>query len=192
MNGEWRPVPGFPGYERNAIGQHRSLACAGGLRKTPRLCKPQKRRGYWTLSLRRGRSVCTVKVARAVLEYNVGPCPEGLEACHDNGDRSDDSLGNLYWGTHAQNMADRERHGTTARGPRCGPVKDADKYPRGQDSYNARLATVDVRAALQLMHAGFPPSTLSPALGVTLQRVSQIWRGKAWRHLPRPWLARAV
>jgi hypothetical protein len=51
-----------------------------------------------------------------VLETFVGPCPTGMECRHLNGDRSDNRLANLCWGTKVENAADRERHGTQPRG----------------------------------------------------------------------------
>jgi hypothetical protein len=41
-----------------------------------------------------------------------GPCPPGMEACHNNGDPTDNRLCNLRWDTHANNEADKIRHGT--------------------------------------------------------------------------------
>jgi hypothetical protein len=51
-------------------------------------------------------------VARLVLGGFVGPCPPGQEACHENGDRSDNRLTNLRWDTPSNNNLDKHRHGT--------------------------------------------------------------------------------
>lgn len=48
----------------------------------------------------------------AVLTAFVGPCPEGREAAHRNGDRRDNRLENLRWTTHTENIADKQRHGS--------------------------------------------------------------------------------
>lgn len=55
---------------------------------------------------RQSRSVHTL-----VLEAFVGPCPDGLEACHWDGDNTNNHLTNLRWDTHIANMADMTRHG---------------------------------------------------------------------------------
>lgn len=47
-----------------------------------------------------------------VLEAFAGPRPLGAEACHRNGNPSDNRLENLYWGSHADNMKDMTQHGT--------------------------------------------------------------------------------
>lgn len=58
-----------------------------------------------------------------VLLAFVGPRPEGMEACHNNGDCTDDSLGNVRWDTPVNNKADMKRHGTDLSGDRNGNAK---------------------------------------------------------------------
>ena len=57
-------------------------------------------------------------IHRLVLEAFVGPCPEGLECAHYDGDPSNNCVENLRWDSHAANCADRVRHGTEAIGER--------------------------------------------------------------------------
>lgn len=45
-----------------------------------------------------------------VLEVFVGPCPRGLESCHNNGIPDDNRDKNLRWDTHLSNMRDRKKH----------------------------------------------------------------------------------
>jgi hypothetical protein len=42
----------------------------------------------------------------------LGPCPEGLECCHWDGDPGNNRPGNLRWDTSSANLLDRQRHGT--------------------------------------------------------------------------------
>ena len=67
------------------------------------------------------------KVHRIVLLAFVGPCPRGMECRHLNGKAWDNRLENLAWGTHLENCADRDRHGTTAWGERIGVSKLTNK-----------------------------------------------------------------
>lgn len=53
----------------------------------------------------------TLSVYRLVLEAFVGPCPEGMVACHYNDIPDDNRLENLRWATHSDNMRDRVRNG---------------------------------------------------------------------------------
>jgi protein gp37 len=50
-------------------------------------------------------------VHRLVLTAFVRPAQPGEQACHRNGDPSDNRLSNLYWGTQQANWQDRIRHG---------------------------------------------------------------------------------
>lgn len=45
-------------------------------------------------------------VHRLVLQAFVGPCPEGFESCHNNGNAEDNKLSNLRWDSHSSNMRD--------------------------------------------------------------------------------------
>ena len=67
--------------------------------------------GYLRVSLvgRRKRSV-----HRFVLECFVGPCPDGMEGRHLDGDRTNNAISNLEWSDHKTNLQDRHRHGTYA------------------------------------------------------------------------------
>lgn len=47
-----------------------------------------------------------------VLTAFYGPCPEGMEGCHHDGDPLNNRLGNLRWDTHVGNVSDSIRHGT--------------------------------------------------------------------------------
>jgi hypothetical protein len=101
----WRPIPGWP-YEASSRGRIRSAARAQVLKRTP------DRDGYLHVTLSDGPTRRRyVHVARLVLEAFAGLPPAPLlEACHRNGKRRDCRPRNLYWGTRAQNRADRERH----------------------------------------------------------------------------------
>lgn len=52
------------------------------------------------------------KVARLVLETFVGPCPDGMECRHLDGNKLNDDLENLCWGTRYENIQDKVIHGT--------------------------------------------------------------------------------
>lgn len=48
---------------------------------------------------------------RLVLLTFVGPCPEGMEGCHNDGDKLNNRLSNLRWDTRSSNAKDRTAHG---------------------------------------------------------------------------------
>jgi hypothetical protein len=120
----WKPVVGYEGsYEVSDHGRVKSLARNihrrdrwGGLsgrRVTGMLRKPQVRNGYRYLTL-----LHTDRrfIHRLVLEAFVGPCPEGMEACHNDGNPANNQLENLRWDTRKANHADKRIHGTLVEG----------------------------------------------------------------------------
>lgn len=50
-------------------------------------------------------------IHQVVLEAFVGPRPPGMEACHNDGDKSNNALSNLRWDTKKANEFDAVRHG---------------------------------------------------------------------------------
>jgi hypothetical protein len=60
---------------------------------------------------------------RLILEAFVGPCPEGMEGCHKDGNPANNRLDNLRWDTPKSNWEDMTKHGTDTRGFRNGAAK---------------------------------------------------------------------
>lgn len=112
----WRPVPGYEGlYEASDHGRVRSLdrIDSRGNRALGRVLLPDVRpSGHLRVSLCRNGRVKRMWVHRLVLSIFVGPCPDGLEGCHDDGDPANNAVDNLRWDTKSANARDRQRHGT--------------------------------------------------------------------------------
>lgn len=82
-----------------------------------------------------------------------------MEACHNNGDCTDDSLGNLRWDTPTANKADMLRHGTRLTG---------ERHPK------ARLTDDDIGLVIEARRQGETLRAIAGVFGVTEARVSQI------------------
>lgn len=120
----WLPVPGFePYYEVSDQGRVRSYrprgaAARGGSASPvaePRLLIPQVQRqtGYPYVLLQREKVGHNRLVHRLVLEAFVGPPPaKDMQACHNDGTRTNNRLENLRWDTRSGNMKDKILHGT--------------------------------------------------------------------------------
>lgn len=118
----WAPIPGYEGaYEVSDRGNVRSLdrVTDRGRRWKGRVMTPSPmRNGYMTVTLWRDGRQRSRLVHRLVLDAFVGKAPEGHEALHANGDRGDNRLANLSWGTHSENQLDQVSHGTHHRASR--------------------------------------------------------------------------
>ena len=117
MNEIWAAVPDLLGkYEVSNAGRVRSLSCRvprgqGTYLLTGRVLRPSKAgKGYLKVQIG-GRSRY---VHRLVMEVFVGPCPAGMEVCHNNGDKTDNRLTNLRYDTSSNNNRDQAVHGTNA------------------------------------------------------------------------------
>lgn len=122
----YRTVPNFPDYRVGSDGsfwsrRHRRIPGGrdGQWRRSRK--RPNEKTGYYQVELYPGPVIRSLH--RLVLEIFVGPCPDGMECCHNDGNRSNNVLSNLRWDTKQANQADSERHGTRIRG---------DSHPRAK------------------------------------------------------------
>jgi hypothetical protein len=125
---EWQSVVGAElGYEVSTHGRVRSIdrivlsvSKSGKLVQTPhrgKLLNPVfNNYGYLTVWIRPPDQVCKrrrMQIHRLVTAAFVGPCPAGMEVCHNDGDRSNNHLWNLRYDTRSGNHLDKVRHGTS-------------------------------------------------------------------------------
>ncbi len=67
------------------------------------------RRVVWLWQDGRSRSP---QISRLILDAWVGPCPEGMECCHNDGNAMNNVFDNLRWDTHRSNIQDQIDQGT--------------------------------------------------------------------------------
>lgn len=125
---EWRPIPGYEGaYEVSSHGRVRSLPrmvnAGGGRKRRHPMTYLSIYRGdhYSKVRLKIDGSGSTKNVHSLVAEAFLGPRPDGMEVCHNNGDGHDNRVENLRWDSHQENQRDLVRHGAHAyaRRTRC-------------------------------------------------------------------------
>ena len=108
-------------------------------------------------------------VHRLVLEAFIGPCPDGMEGCHEDGDPTNNALTNLRWDTPKGNKADSFRHGTVAIGERHG---------------KAKLTAEIVRAIRDEFATGTVTQTeLAKKYGVSRGTIQFVIARKVWAHV---------
>lgn len=114
-------------------------------------------------------------VAVLVLEAFVGPCPEGMECCHYDDDRSNNRLNNLRWDTHANNVRDGYRNG--AKRSRI----------TGEQTSMSKLNNEMVIRARQLREESprlWTWDRLGLEFGVSRMTIKKAVERKTWRHIP--------
>lgn len=118
MSETWKPIPGHEGiYEVSDIGRVRSLdrVVARNRRVKGRvLVLNLKSNGYSQVELFSGGQGKWLMSHRLVLLAFAGPCPEGMEACHNDGDQTNNAPSNLRWDTRSANQMDCVAHGTNS------------------------------------------------------------------------------
>ena len=130
--------------------------------------KPSKTNGYlYVCMMESGRQV-NYWVHRLVLEAFVSPCPEKMECRHLDGDRLNNCLSNLKWGTKEENMMDRKMHGKNMNGP------------IGEKHGHAKLTNFDVLDILEAQKNGITQRSIARKYGIDQSTVSGIVRGKRW------------
>ena len=121
---EWATIKGWPGYEIGSNGLLRSWLKSPNEKSVPK--KPRiltggiNRYGYHRAVLCNGKKRQSILIHHLVLDTFVGERPRGYEARHKDGNCKNNHLSNLEWSTHHDNILDKIKHGTIARGERSG------------------------------------------------------------------------
>lgn len=174
----WKPIPGYGGhYEASSLGNirvkdriirkwHRSGKFCEQ-RYKGRLLRPAKcdKWGHMSVTLGVDGIDYSRRVHTLVLTAFVGPCPAGMEGCHNNGVANENRIENLRWDTHAANNADRKKHGT---------------YSLGADH---PMATITNEVAALIAADSRPTKEICQHFGVNKKMVYNIKSGKTWGHL---------
>jgi hypothetical protein len=171
---EWRPIPGFEGYEVSNQGRVRSWRVWGHVNSDPptepRNLKLQvDEAGYVTVNLWGTEATHPRKVHRLVYSAFKGSLVAGLVVRHLDGDPSNNTPENLSLGTTKENKADSIRHGTHAKGERHG---------------RAKLSESQVREIRALYAAGgITQKAIGRRFGIGQAQVSEIVRRTVWAHI---------
>lgn len=163
----WKPIPGYESrYEVSSRGRVRSndmvVPARNGktaLRRGRLLKLKRGGGGYLAVNLCDGENPPrTVAVHILVAAAFLGPRPEGMYVCHGDGDKRNNALCNLRYGTPKDNNEDAFRHGT--------------HYTQKLTEQDAR----DIRHCAGLIARG----TLAEVFGVSRAQVNRILSGRSW------------
>lgn len=175
---KWKPVPDREWLLVSNSGRVRTLTRTV-LRKNGRKYRVQGR----FLKIHRTKSGHSAMIAcrhdyfyvgRLVLLAFVGPCPEGMECCHNDGNPMNNRLDNLRWDTHVNNERDKKRHGTD----------QFHKNARGSKNGKSKMTEDDVRDIRKMYQKGrYGLRKLARRYSVSTECIRSIVLEKTWRHV---------
>ncbi len=170
MAERWKTVPGHEEYAVSTSGRVRRTS-------TGKVLTPWLQHGYEWVHLSAGAKSARMAVHRVVLTAFVCPKPAGMECRHLNGQRRDNRLVNLTWGTKEQNELDRATHGTVCRGMLNGSYTKPGRRRRGESHGCAKLTEEDVVAIRADTRTARETAQDYP---VSMWMVKRIRQGKNW------------
>lgn len=168
---QWKPIPGFPLYEASTLGNIRSYQKRNG-RPCPHVLKPTPNgKKRLRVFLARDGKIHSLQVHRLVLKTFVGPCPEGMEACHNNDDCHDNRISNLRWDTPEANREDQRKNG---------------KYCLGENRPESKLTEAQVIEIRTRFANGEEAKKLADEYGICVDNIYHIKSGHVWKHVGGP------
>lgn len=167
---EWKAVIGYEGvYEVSSEGNVKRIRPASGTRPNKILRPtPLDAAGRMKVVLSIGSKLRNYRVHRLVMASFVGPCPDGMEVNHKNGNPSDNRLSNLEYTTPKENSLHAKR--ILFRGV-C------------EDHYHARLTNESVRQIRRQLAVGRTQKSLAKEYGVSRATIGDIKGERTWKSL---------
>lgn len=157
-----KTIPRFPAYE---------IDVNGVVWKEGREIKPSvSKTGYLYVNFYLGHGKSKQgRVHRMVLETFIGDCPDGMQACHNNGIRTDNRLKNLRWDTPQGNQADRRIHNTDSQ---------------GEKHWHAKLNEKQVRVIMYCLRGGMAIKAIAKYFPcIKRKTIYNIKYGNHWKHV---------
>jgi len=161
---EWRPIPGFDGYEASSGGRVRSFLRGNCKRLTEPHLKLSyvAKDGYARVRL----SNKTMLLSRCILSAFAGL--SNLDAEHLDGNRTNNNLANLAWSTRSANERRKALHGTAAHG---------ERHP------SHKLTADKVRQMRDLRAAGRTYMSVAREFGVALDTAQKAIGRRTWKNI---------
>jgi hypothetical protein len=175
MAEKWRLVPGWTYVQVSSLGNVRTLDHTINVRASAyrpayqklikgQIMKPWLSHGYWYVGVPQ-----RIAVQRLVcLAFHGLPPPGKEHALHKDGIKTNIVPSNLYWGSHADNMADCISQGVS---------------PRGERNGHAVLTEDQARQIKARRISGERGSALAREYGVTNETIYDLCKGRTWSWL---------
>lgn len=175
-NEVWVPIPSLNNlYEVSNIGRIRNA-------KTQYVLKQFTNQfGYKVLQVHPSPHVGkTIRVHRVVAEAFLGVCPEGYVVNHKDGNKLNNTPGNLEYVTPSENNLHALDLGLRK------PAKMSGCVPFGESHYNATITEETVLEIWRIRETcGYGARKISRMLNISHRVVDSILSEKTWKHVKR-------
>ena len=167
-----KEIEGFPGYAVDTDGNvwSRKGNGRGSLKNQYKKLKPHICNGYSNVVLCRNKQPYPKLVHRLVLETFVSSCPDGMECCHNDGNRKNNKVENLRWDSRTNNHKDAVRHGT-APGLHC----------KGEKNGQSKLNKLQIRIIRKYPKYHGSQADLAEFFGISRSQINAIIKRRWWR-----------
>jgi len=164
-SGMWAQIPGYANYFASKSGAILSFQSGKAILLNP---LASKRTGHQYVFLYNGtRESCRkIYVHQAVLRAFVGESGQGQESRHLDGNPANNTLKNLVWGTHAENVIDRARHGRM-------PIPHLSPF--------TKLKPEDIPNIRSLSQDGTSSRAIAAIFDTSHTTILKILRGQRWK-----------
>jgi len=164
----WKPISDFPGYEVSNLGQVRSYHQTKPKKEIPHILSSKCEGRYNRVTLCKNRICYSFTVHRLILESFIGKRASGQQCRHLDGNRINNKLSNLVWGTTKENAMDKIRHGTSNKGEKQNKHKLTDQ---------------EVLEIRELYAQEFPTKILAKQYNVQVNTICHVANGSIWKHV---------
>lgn len=171
----WKDVVGYEGYYQ-VSNQGRVKSIVSNKRKNRKdvefiLNQTRKKTGRLTVNLCVNDKRNTQFVHTLVLNAFVGPRPEGYECCHNDDDKNNNTLENLRWDTHINNIKDCFKTG---------------KLRMGENHGSSKLTELQVCEIIKLINSkNMKQIDIARNYKISPYVISNIKKCKIWKHIDR-------
>lgn len=177
----------------------------GRVRRNGRVLRPvRSSNGYRIFGLHFAGERKNILVHRAVAECFIGPCPEGMQVNHKDGDKLNNAATNLEYVTVSGNQIHALQHGLAtvptarasgdqhwtrtqpgrvARGDQNGARLHPERIVRGSDAHASKVTELIVREIRSLHSDGASQLEIAERFSISRRNVNYIVNGKSWRHV---------
>ena len=165
---QWKTIDRFPSYEVSSEGVvRRRLGGVGAVIGKIIKWHTNTSSGYPDIRFTVNRKQTAIPVHRLVAAAFLGPRPEGMQIRHLDGDKMNNRLSNLCYGTAKENNQDKVKHGRSSKGL---------LNPKNKLTHEQVLRIRSMKGQMKAKHIAY-------IYGLSESTIYRIWNKKYWSHL---------